>query len=112
MDHREPWCGVSGRSHVIHAAHQVSDTVTADRDPFSCQVLDHPPAATARIIQVERVDPGHDPQHGLTHRHRPVVERRSRYAQQSALPADAELRVVVIDQLAQFMGVRAAGIFC
>ena len=45
-----------------HAAHEVSDTVAADRDPFSGQVLDHPPAATAGILQVEGIDPGHDPQ--------------------------------------------------
>ena len=31
------------------AAHEVSDTVAADRDPFSGQVGDHPPAATAGI---------------------------------------------------------------
>ena len=31
------------------AAHEVSDTVAADRDPFSGKVGDHPPAATAGI---------------------------------------------------------------
>jgi hypothetical protein len=76
------------------------------------QVNDHPAAATAGIVQVQGVNPGHDPQYRFTHRHRPVVvERLSGNAQQHALPSDAELRVVVIDQLAQFMGVRAAEFF-
>jgi len=58
-----------------HAAHEVSDPVAADRDPFSGQVSDHPPATAAGILQVESVDPGHDPQRRLTHWRRPVVER-------------------------------------
>ena len=50
--------------------------------------------------------------HRMTHRHRPVVERRSRQAQQKTLPADADLRVDVINQLAQFTGIRGAEISC
>jgi hypothetical protein len=50
-----------------HAAHEDSYPVTADRDPFSRQVSDHPPAAAAGILQVEGVDPGHDLQRRLTH---------------------------------------------
>ena len=41
---------------------------------------------------------------------RPVIERRSGETQQGAFAADAGLRVVVIDQLAQFTSVRAAEI--
>ena len=50
------------------AAHKVSDTVVADRDPFSGQLGDQPPTATAGIFQVEGIDPGHDPQRRFTHR--------------------------------------------
>jgi hypothetical protein len=52
-----------------------------------------------------------DPQRRFTHRHRPVIERRSGQTQQRALPADGELWMVVIDQLAQCTGIRAAEIF-
>ena len=57
------------------------------------------------------IDPGHDPQCRFAHRCLPVVQRRSRQPQQRTLPADAELIVVVIDQLAQFTGIRAAEAF-
>jgi hypothetical protein len=85
--------------------------VTAAREPFSCQLHDNPPAATAGVIQVVLVDTGHDPQGGVAHRHRPVLESRSRKAQQSALTTDDELRVGVIDELAQFIGARATEVF-
>jgi hypothetical protein len=94
-----------------HAAHKVSYPIAADRYPFSGQIVHHPAATAAWILQVERIDPGHDPQRRVPHRYRPVIERRSGQTQQRALPADAELRVVVIDQLAQFTGIRAAEIF-
>jgi len=58
-----------------HAAHEVSYPVAADRDPFTSQVCDHPPAAAAGILQVEGVDSGHDLQRRLTHWQWPVVER-------------------------------------
>ena len=74
-----------------HAAHEVSYPFAADRDPFSGQVSDHPPAAAAGILEVKSVDPGHDPQRRMTDRYRPVVERRTRKAQQHALPADDAL---------------------
>ncbi len=41
----------------------------------------------------------------------PVLERGPGQAQQRTLAADADLWVVVIDQLAQFTGIRAAEIF-
>ena len=47
--------------------HVISDAVAADRDPFSGQVRDHPPAAAAGILEVEGIDPGHDPQCRFTH---------------------------------------------
>jgi hypothetical protein len=40
-----------------------------------------------------------------------VIEHGPGQAQQRTLPADAEIRVVVIDQLAQFTGIRAAETF-
>jgi hypothetical protein len=40
-----------------------------------------------------------------------VDERGSRQAQQHTLTADAEHGVVMIDQLAQFTGIRATEIF-
>ena len=61
-----------------HAPHEVPDSVTADRDPFSGQVVHHPAAAAAGVLQVEGVDLGHDPQRRFAHRRRPVVERGSR----------------------------------
>jgi len=90
-----------------HAPHEASYPIAADRDPLSGQVVHDPAATAAGILQVEGVDPGHEPQRRFTHRHRPVVERGSGQAQQRTLAADAELRVVVIDQLAEFTGVRA-----
>jgi uncharacterized protein (DUF736 family) len=39
----------------------------ADQDPFSGQVVDPSVAAAAGILQAKNVDPGHDPQHRLTH---------------------------------------------
>ena len=42
--------------------------VTTDRDPFSRQVGDDPPAATAGIVQVVGIDPGYDTKRRLTHR--------------------------------------------
>jgi hypothetical protein len=68
-------------------------------------------ATAAGILLVQRIDPGHDPKHRFTHWRRPAVERGSRQTQQHTLPADAEFRVVVIDQLTQFTGVRPAEIF-
>lgn len=86
-------------------------SLTTDRDPFSGQVVHHPAAAAARVFQIESIDPGHDLQRRCRHRCRPVIERGSGQAQQRTLAADAELRVVVIDQLAQFTGIRAAETF-
>ena len=71
----------------------------------------HPAAATAWVFQIQSIDPGHDPQGRFTHRCGPVVERGPGQSQQRALAADAEIRVFVIDQLAQFTGIRAAEIF-
>ena len=44
------------------AAHEVSHPVGADRNRFSGQVVHHPAAATAGILQVKSIDPGHDPE--------------------------------------------------
>lgn len=57
-----------------NAAHEVSYPVVAARDLFSRQVVDHAAAVAAGILQVETVDPGHDLQRRLTHRHWAVVE--------------------------------------
>jgi hypothetical protein len=95
-----------------HALHEVSHSVTADRDPISGQVVHHPAAAAAGIFQVENIDSGHDPQCRFPHRYRPEVQRGSSQTQQYALAAaDADIEVVVIDQLAQFTGIRAAETF-
>jgi len=79
------------------AVHEVADKVTAERDLFTGLVSEHPPAAAAGILEVGGVDPGRVPQSRVTHRHRPVIERQSRQAHQQAMPADAGLRMVVID---------------
>jgi hypothetical protein len=95
-----------------HALHEVSHSVTADLDPISGQVVHHPAAAVAGIFQVENIDSGHDPQCRFPHRYRPVVQRGSSQTEQYALAAaDADIEVVVIDQLAQFTGIRAAETF-
>jgi len=57
------------------------------------------------------MDPGHDPQGRCQHRCGSVVERRPGQTQQRTSAADAELGRVVIDQLAQFTGIRAAETF-
>jgi len=61
--------------------------------------------------QVESIDPGHDPQRRFTHRCGLVIQGGSRQTQQRTLAADAELGMVVIDQLAEFTSIRAAEIF-
>ena len=61
--------------------------------------------------KIQSIDPGHDPQGRFPHRCGPVIERGPGQPQQRALAADAEVRVFVIDQLAQFTGIRAAEIF-
>ena len=94
-----------------HSKHEVSHSVTADRDPISGQVVHHPAAAAAGIFQVENIDSGHDPQCRFPHRYRPVVQRGSSQTKQHALAVDAEIGVVVIDQLAQFTSIRAAETF-
>jgi|688.fasta_scaffold27605_9 hypothetical protein len=76
----------------------------ADGNPVSGQRSDHPAAAAAVILLVESIDPGHDPQRLDLHRFCLVVERGTRQAHQGALAADAELRVVIIDECAQFTG--------
>jgi hypothetical protein len=57
-----------------------------------------------------RIDPGHDLQARFPHWCRLVVERGSGQAQQRRLSSDAEFGMVVIDQLSQFTGIRAAAI--
>jgi hypothetical protein len=83
-----------------HAVHEVSHPVTADRDSISGQIAHHPAAAAAGILQLERIDPGHDAQRRLPQRCRAVVERGHWQVQQRALAADPELGMVLIDQLA------------
>ncbi len=79
--------------------HKVSNTVTADRDAFSGQVLHRSTAAGSGILEVQGIDPGHDPQSGFTNRYGLVVKGRSWQSKELALAADRELRVVMIDQL-------------
>ena len=61
----------------FHAAHEVSHPIAANRDAFPGQVLDQPAATAAGILQVESINPGHDPQRRRPHRCWPVVMRRS-----------------------------------
>ena len=48
-----------------------------------------------------------DPQRRFPHRYEPVAQRGTSQTQQQALPADAELGMVVIDQIAQSTGIRS-----
>ena len=66
---------------------------------------------TAGILHVESADPGHDPKGRIPLGHRPEVERGPGQPQERTLATDAELWVVVIDQLSQFTGIRAAETF-
>ena len=59
------------------AAHEVAHPITADGDAFSGQVVHRPAAAATRILRVQNINPGHDPQGRFTHRCRPVVMHRS-----------------------------------
>ncbi len=79
-----------------HAASKDSDTVMANRDPLSGKVSDDQPGATAGILQVEGVNPGHDAQHRMTNRYKAVIERRSRKAEEHEVPADAIPMVVLL----------------
>ena len=65
----------------------------------------------SRYLTRGLVNPGHELQDRFARRHWPVVESRSRKPQQHTLPVDTELRVVLIDQLAQFMGVKQLRFF-
>lgn len=58
------------------------------------------------------IDPGYDSQRRFPDRCRLVIERGPGQAQQRTLPADGELRMIVIDQLAHFTGIREAETFC
>jgi hypothetical protein len=69
----------------------------------------HPAAAAAAgILQEERINHGHDLQRRFPHRCQPVKERGPGQTQQGALPADAELWMIVIEQLAKLTRVKAA----
>jgi len=83
----------------------------ADRNSISGQVAHHPAAPAAVSHKVVGIDPGHDPQRRFPDWCWLLVERGSWYAQQRTLPAYAELAMVVINQFAQFTGIRAAGTF-
>ncbi len=52
-----------------------SHPLTVDRDPISGQVIHHPAAVAAGILQIQSINPGHDPERGFTHRARRVRER-------------------------------------
>ena len=62
MDDQGPWCAVFGRSPETHAPHGALLPVSADLDSIFGQIAHHPAAAAAGILQVESIDPGHDPQ--------------------------------------------------
>jgi len=83
-----------------HAAQKVSQPIAADRDPFSDQPIHNPAGGTAGIIQAEGIYFGQISQRRLALRCWLMVKRSPWKAQQRTLAADAELRVVVIDQLA------------
>jgi hypothetical protein len=85
--------------------------ITAHRDPFPGQVVHDAAATAAGILQVEGIHAGHGPQRRLTHRDGLVIEGRSGQSEQLTLARDAEFWVVVIDQLAQCMGITAAETF-
>ena len=55
------------------------------------------------------INPGHDPQSGITDRNWFVVVGRSGQSKALTLVANRELPVVWIDQHSSFMGARAVG---
>ena len=60
-----PWERCAGflvNRQQAHALHEISCPVAADGDPLSAQIIHHPPAAAARNLQVESIDPGYDPE--------------------------------------------------
>jgi hypothetical protein len=75
---RMSWDGGSGPlvdGSSTYAAYVVSYPFSADQDSSSGQVLERPSAAAVGIIQIEGIDPGHDPQRRFTYWHRPLIER-------------------------------------
>jgi len=96
---------------------KLSDAITMDRARSrwigipSGQVVHDPVTGATGILHVQSTNPGQDSQLGFMHRYRPLAQRGPRQPKQQPLPADAELGVVLIDQSAQFTGVRAAETF-
>lgn len=68
----------------------------------------HPAAAAAGSLQVESIDPPHEPQGRFTQRYRLLEKCGCGQDQRRSLAADTVIRVVVIDQCASFTGIRAA----
>jgi len=92
----------------IHTSHETSHPLAAGWESIFGQVIHHSATASAAVLGVEHINPSHHRQRRFTHRWRLVVERGSRQPVQRPLPADAELGMVVIDQLVEFPGIRAA----
>lgn len=80
--------------------------------PLSRKAIDDQAATAAGIVQDDSIDHGHDPQRRFALRHRPLVQRGQGQAQEPTLAADAELGVVVVDQLSPFRGSERLRFFC
>lgn len=88
-----------------------SSVSIADLVSFFGQVIHHPAAAAAEIVQVEDINPGHDPQDRCPHRCVLVIEGGPRDLYLRTLVADDQLGMFMVGQLVQFTVTRIAEIF-
>ena len=77
-----------------HQTHQTAGPTAPDPHACAAQMKRHPARAVERILQEQIVDPPHQRQRLRTLPHRLVVERRPPDRQQTALPAQAQRRMV------------------
>ncbi len=89
-------CGslVRGARLKAEQAHQSSRPAAPDAYPLAAKMANHLAGAVERILQEQIVDPPHQRQRLRTLPRRLVVERRPPDRQQTALPAQAQRRMV------------------
>ena len=77
-----------------HQAHQPSGPASADPHALAAQVKCHPTGAVKRVLQEQLVDPPHQHERLRALPLRLVIERGAPDRQKTALPAEAQRRVV------------------
>ena len=77
-----------------HQAHQTPGPASADAHALAAQVKRHPTGAVKRVLQEQLVDPPHQRERLRALPLRLVIERGASERQQTALPAQAQRRVI------------------